>query len=520
MSWLVVSGLLGLVLLLCVDIFLRLPSLSQKELIEQPECSLAICTQVLQRKCPPCSAGQYPGGRQGGAVFASRNLTDYVAMLRNTTPTWAQAASERPDYSSPFRVASNGEVVPSSKAEAPLVGLLAPGTLVWTAAAEDRVVAAITANQFPPDCEQRTWLAPDTAVDGLATTFHKWQSALAIGVALNWSVVLVPQTDSVYLQGCPFFQHLGCHLAGLAGCRLLDYRARFTALQQATYTKFDKVDGWYASGTERTGTSADAPPAGIVKVLADKGTVNMTVVKNWQAAMFAAMVIAKEVALVGGGDPLTASEAQREFLFSSVMTKWMLVPGPEALRNVNIALARYRRMTGGGGASPSFTFDPPVIAMPVREGNKTLDNYYRKTGHFRDPKEYVQAMLDLEGQLEKAWSTILLMSDTNSIVKQFTDNPQSLGIPINHAVVVDQGLRVDLQDPQAKRPPRWHLRNERRFMAALYMVCKLADYSVVTYSSNVGRLIGECLGARKRVAQVDALGPVVKSLDDPWHSPF
>ena len=58
--------------------------------------------------------------------------------------------------------------------------------------------------------------------------------------------------------------------------------------------------------------------------------------------------------------------------------------------------------------------------------------------------------------------------------------------------------------------------NFKTFMVEIWAVSRIADYFVGTFSSNVGRALGELIGAQKCIGQVETRGPLATSIDDKW----
>jgi hypothetical protein len=157
----------------------------------------------------------------------------------------------------------------------------------------------------------------------------------------------------------------------------------------------------------------------------------------------------------------------------------------------------------------------PVLGLQVRQTDKTKeDPFFVANGRYRNADELSQG-------LEKwgpRWKSVFLMSDSQLFLEQILENPASLHLGPDVNILYNRLLNRSVMEGGGHNLVAGRDATEQtdHFVAALYVMTKLADFAVATFSSNVGRGILELLAAERRMTQVEQLGPLADGVDQSW----
>lgn len=160
------------------------------------------------------------------------------------------------------------------------------------------------------------------------------------------------------------------------------------------------------------------------------------------------------------------------------------------------------------------------------------DPYYREHGVYRPIEDYVLHVKQMEEQYGFQWPSIFLISDSgtarDSFITLLNGNDSAAPAPAPARQLQQEGNRYIMYDwfEDEHLQEKYHAHTnvpkalkhsmQIHFLASLYILEKISDHAIVTYSSNVGRFIGEIMAAKHRLALPDQEGPLVTSLDYPW----
>lgn len=201
------------------------------------------------------------------------------------------------------------------------------------------------------------------------------------------------------------------------------------------------------------------------------------------------------------------SHAHKEFMLYSVLSKWTMRPVKRVQHLANRLAAEFPDVRG------------PVLGLHVRQTDKTReDPFYVANGRYRTADELFQGVEQLSDALNPRWKSAFLMSDSQAFLDEVVTNPGSLHLGPDVEILYNRLLNRSVMETGGHNLVRGREATEQtdHFVAGLYVMSKLADYAIATFSSNVGRAIVELLAAERRVTQVDRVGPLADGVDQDW----
>jgi hypothetical protein len=157
------------------------------------------------------------------------------------------------------------------------------------------------------------------------------------------------------------------------------------------------------------------------------------------------------------------------------------------------------------------------------------DPYYSEHGVYRPMENYAEEMRKMEKEYGFHWPSVFIISDSGTaregLVRALNGNNGTASGNSTSAGKDKKSIMYDwIQDDHVQEKYKDHIHVPKalkhdmqvHFLASLYILQKIADHAIVTYSSNVGRFIGETMAAKHKLAFVDKKGPLVTSIDYPW----
>ncbi|KAL3676682.1 hypothetical protein R1sor_026630 [Riccia sorocarpa] len=216
-------------------------------------------------------------------------------------------------------------------------------------------------------------------------------------------------------------------------------------------------------------------------------------------------------------------DSQIDFALHGMLSAWMMRQTTDRVKKIaEDIMSRYSDDNG----RPLWT--PPVLAIHIRQTDKKAeDPYFMKHHRYRSVDEYIERMKSFEDQFDFRWESLLIMSDSGSALQSLavainnvTGSPDSMnGQAGKRFIMYDWNFdnsMIESRGGHENIPPNMKRSAQEHFLATLYITSKIADYAVVSYSSNVGRFMSEIISGRQRLATSNSLGPIALSLDYSW----
>ncbi|KAL2636321.1 hypothetical protein R1flu_007800 [Riccia fluitans] len=434
---------------------------------------------------------------------------------------------------------------------------LSNASLWWDEEAENYFLAKIEEVQYPINCSRVHLIGHRSWYGGMLSNVHALAQPLLLAVMKGHTIVDIDRNDNTIdtlhtndttvlgwaalshnyptFFGCsPGFQNLNCFL-NLTTCSPFDVENR---LKEAGLNLIDSSFP-YVPWTAVLSNGEEFSSPGGVTVINDLRRV------DWLDGIFTFSDVynAGKVNLIHGmmekGNVRVVNNAQKEgyenvgtdFMLMSMINSWMLSKLSDRVKSIaDKIMSRYTDEEG----RPAWT--PPVLTIHIRQSDKTLeDPFWRANGRYRNAAEYIAPMKQLEGNFGFEWPTLFLMSDSGAtlvdVAREINDCPgdfDPLSTYNSTAAARKDGKRLIIYDWTSdihvieKYGDHIHVPKEikhdmeEHFLAAMYITQMISDYAIVTYSSNVGRFIGELLSAKHRIAMPAPVGPVATSLDGAW----
>ncbi|KAL2649242.1 hypothetical protein R1flu_017370 [Riccia fluitans] len=410
------------------------------------------------------------------------------------------------------------------------------GKLWYDESVENYFIHKLEEHQFPSNCSRNHWLAYQPMASGLLSCVHVLHPVLMMAMMKGEENTVIPvgyfldgeRTNPTYF-GCGELRdrHLGCFF-NLTSCRIEDDEMRYGALIRKSTSNQPRGVNWDYFMNRPT------YPGG------------MTVLRNWvpvwprpldddvriqKNSTKPKLLFWNEVrkhgsvGVYGMGEAAveTVWEDYIEFAFTSMLSSWMLRQTTARVKEIaNQIMAKYSDSTGRP------LWKAPVLTLHVRQTDKSLeDPFFKKYKRYRNVTDYIKEMESFETKYKFEWPSIFLISDSGSAMQSLAEALNGVtGLP--DSANGEEGKRFIMYDwtddkdliertgghnyiPEEKK----HSAQEH-FLASLYIIERISDYSIVAYSSNVGRFISELIGYRHRVACAERLGPSALSIDDCW----
>ncbi|KAG6545017.1 hypothetical protein Mapa_013709 [Marchantia paleacea] len=215
-------------------------------------------------------------------------------------------------------------------------------------------------------------------------------------------------------------------------------------------------------------------------------------------------------------------DGQVDFAMMSMVSAWMM-----SRTSVSVKKIAHHIMAKYADSNGRPLWRPPVIAMHIRQTDKMMeDPYFRAHGKYRGVRDYIDLMKTMETKHTFEWQSVFIISDSGTAIDSFARVLNGVGMGrAPDSMNGRDGKRFVMYDwswddkliertgGHLKIPPAMKFAAQEHFLATLYIIHKIADYAYVSYSSNVGRFVGELVGARHRLAMELPLGPNAYSWD-------
>ncbi|CAM6095961.1 unnamed protein product [Calypogeia fissa] len=439
--------------------------------------------------------------------------------------------------------------------------LRSEGSLWWDEPAEQYFKSKLETSQFPTNCSEAHWIAHYDYVAGLLSSLHMFLLPLFLAMVRGHPVVPISEP-----KHHPAFDGCGPNLAdrnmlcyfNITKCNPVEDPARLWQILDGP--KHDKQrTSWEEVLMEEDDFFA---PRGFTVVQTWKRPVWETQVcvgsssfstfveayTYHKLSLWNSMRRHGKVGVVTGSASNTrrGSRTARkcsvqeqqdsqdlklrrvDMVMVSLMSSWMLNQMPNYVKLVaDEIMSRYVDEFGRP------LWKPPVLAIHIRQTDKSVeDPYFIEHGVYRPIEDYEVHMKQMEEDYGFQWPSIFLISDSGtareSFVKLLNGNDSAVA-PAPAPQLQQDGKRYFMYDwieddhlqekfkDHTKVPKALKYDMQVHFLATLYILEKIADHAIVTYSSNVGRFIGEIMAAKHRLAFADRQGPLVTSLDHPWY---
>ncbi|KAG6555853.1 hypothetical protein Mapa_002494 [Marchantia paleacea] len=411
---------------------------------------------------------------------------------------------------------------------------LANGSLWWDEDAEDYINAEIEKSQFPADCRKTHWVAHRSHFAGMCSNLHQMVIPLLIGIERGFTVLDIDRekTDKnpTYFGCDAGDRNLHCFF-NLTSCKSENDTYRFEKIYAANIT--DDVT-WEKVLIEED----EVFPPGEVTIVQNTHHSFCTGPFTYGDAFTAGKVKLihgmRKNGMVGVHDESVCHrngiESRRtDFTLVSILSAWMLSKTSERVKLIaDGIMARYSDETG----RPAWT--PPVLGIHIRQTDKMgEDLFYKVNNRYRNASDYVDPMRKLEKEYGFEWPSVFLISDSGSalslVAAEINGNSSDpLSMYNSSSAARKDGKKLIIYDwtsdthiyekygAHARIPRSLKVDLQEHFLATLYIFHKISDYAIVTYSSNVGRYLGEVMAAKHRMANPEMQGPFVLSLDRVW----
>ncbi|KAL3676681.1 hypothetical protein R1sor_026629 [Riccia sorocarpa] len=383
-------------------------------------------------------------------------------------------------------------------------------------------------SNFPIQCRDSHWVAHQTYNSGLLSATHLIMPVLLMGVFKGDGYTVIPvarppgAVPAKTFAGCgePKDMHIGCFF-NLTNCRLEADPVRLEILQTRNSTtegaEWDSL--WYRT----------TAPGGMTLLTGFVSTYPQPAYDDvWTAPKLRFWKEVQEHGKTGvhvGSDGAVQEplDSQIDFALHGMLSAWMMRQTTDRVKKIaEDIMSRYSDDNG----RPLWT--PPVLAIHIRQTDKKEeDPYFREHDEYRSVDEYIERMKSFEDQFDFRWESLFIMSDSGSALQSLavaindvTGCPDSMnGQPGKRFIMYDWNFdnsMIERRGGHENIPPNMKRSAQEHFLATLYITSKIADYAMVSYSSNVGRFMSEIISGRHRLATPNSLGPIALSLDYPW----
>lgn len=413
----------------------------------------------------------------------------------------------------------------------------AAGSLWWDDSAEQHFISKLERSQFPADCSQAHWIVHPEWTAGLLSTVHMFLLPLFFAMVRGHTLVSISDAKTHRaFDGCgPTLSHLNLQcFFNVTHCnpaedlsklsRILDVRKES---KRMTWDELLMAEDCYFSPGDFTVIRSWKHPAWTTDVCIPSSSFSSYVeaFTYYKFSLWNEMRVHGKVGVVTGpiSDTCPSSEQDSstrrvELVITALMASWMMNRVPNSVKLVaHEIMSRYTDKSG------QPLWKSPLLFIHIRQTDKLKeDPYFLEHGIYRPVEDYTMRMKQMEEQYGFQWPSIFLSSDSGtaveSLIKCINGNdsaaPQWDKRYIMYDWAADDHLIEKYNHDNVPRLLKHDM--QTHFLATLYILQKLADHAIVTYSSNVGRFIGEIMTAKHKQAFVDTEGPFVTSLDDIW----
>ncbi|KAG6550042.1 hypothetical protein Mapa_008556 [Marchantia paleacea] len=423
------------------------------------------------------------------------------------------------------------------------------GSLWWDEDFETHFLSELEQSQFPTDCKKRHVFAHRSHNAGLLSNVHVFIVPLLIGMLRGFTVLDTTRNgENPTYYGCPLeARNLGCHF-NFTSCSIEEFYGNETTYKSANYVTWDyAVIQDEDSFPPRNVTLVEPFRKGRAGVCIDpimyEDALSYYKVKFWHKLKKKGSGM---VGIYGEKDRCTNSRiepSRLDFLMISMLSGWMLSKTSERVKTIadNI-MARYSDESG----RPFWR--PPVLGIHVRQTDKAReDPFWNKNKKYRDVSDFADKMREMEKEHGFRWPSLFLISDSGTAIESLAsvinggtgneslstaglETVSSSTFPSQNSsnestssrkrlIMYDWHSDTHLLDNYGAHnrvPEGLKRESQEHFIATLYIFSRICDYSIVTYSSNVGRFLGEITASQHRLVNPGAMGPVTMSLDNGW----
>ncbi|KAL3702521.1 hypothetical protein R1sor_020543 [Riccia sorocarpa] len=410
------------------------------------------------------------------------------------------------------------------------------GNLWYDESLENYFIGKLEEHQFPSNCSRNHWVAYQPMASGLLSCVHVFSPLLMLELMKGEGYTVIPVgyfkdtalTNPAYF-GCGELKdrHLGCFF-NLTSCRIEDDPIRYDALIRKSTSKGPVGARWDDF------MYREKLPGGI------------TILKNWmpvwprpvnpdgrieknstkpKVLFWNEVRKHGSVGVYGMGNEAVEEiwEDQMEFAFTAMLSSWMMRQTSARVRKIaDEIMSKYSDSTGRP------LWKAPVLTLHVRQTDKAYeDPFFKKHHTYRNVTDHVKEMESFESKYGFKWPSIFLISDSGSAIQSLAEVLNGVtGLPDSENgkdgkrfIMYDWTDDKDLIERIGGHnwiPEDQKLSAQEHFLATLYIIERISDYSIVSYSSNVGRFISELIGNRLRVSCADRVGPSALSIDYIW----
>lgn len=163
----------------------------------------------------------------------------------------------------------------------------------------------------------------------------------------------------------------------------------------------------------------------------------------------------------------------------SILSKWTMRPVKRIQHLAHQLMAEFPDVRG------------PVLGLHVRQTDKTReDPFYVANGRYRTADELFQGLSNVQ---TPRWQSAFLMSDSQAFLNEVLDNPGSLHLGPGVSILYNRLLNRSVMETGGHNLVLGRDATEQmdHFVAGLYVLSKITDFAIATFSSNVGRAIVE-----------------------------
>ncbi|KAL3679105.1 hypothetical protein R1sor_022061 [Riccia sorocarpa] len=409
------------------------------------------------------------------------------------------------------------------------------GNLWYDDSLEEYFIGKLTEHQFPSNCSRNHWIAYQPMNSGLLSCVHVIMPVLMLEMLKGDGYTVIPVGYFDYKDQNPTYfgcgelkdRNLGCFF-NLTSCKIEDDPVRFEAFIRKSTSEDPLGESWDDL------LYSDKLPGGV--------TILRSWTPVWPRPMNPDVRIERNstkpkvlfwnevrkhgsVGVYGMGDEAVEEiwEDQIEFALTGMLSSWMMKQTSTRVRKIaDDIMAKYSDPTG------TPLWKAPVLTLHVRQTDKAWeDPYFLKYQTYRNITDHVTEMESLETKYGFKWPSIFLISDSGSALQSLAEILNGVtGLP--DSANGEEGKRFIMYDWTDDKdliertgghnwiPEDMKLSAQEHFLATLYIIERISDYAIVSYSSNVGRFISELIGNRLRVSCADRVGPSALSIDDFW----
>lgn len=426
------------------------------------------------------------------------------------------------------------------------------GSLWWDERAEQLFMSKVEKSQFPTDCSQTHWVARRDVEQGLVSTLHIFEFPQIFAIMRGHTLVEVTGANKrTAFTGCgprTADANLMCFF-NLSSCDAQDDPSRFYKIMawphdrdRMTWDEFLLQDdaNYFSPGgvtviqtqkgpwppwetnrclsSSRFSSISDAYKYHKFSLWGEMGSYGKAgVVTNSSGRM-----MTKELSI----EPVRARQQRVDMVLTGLTGYWMLNQLHDYVKGVaDRIMSRYTDESGRP------LWKSPVAAVHIRQTDKAgEDPYFAEHGVYRPVEEYAERLKRMEDDFGFRWGSVFIISDSGTAMETLMKLLNPNFEPAANATTLDQEDQkpcimydwvadrhlVEKYEDHTRVPKELKHDMQTHFLASLYIVQKIADHALVTYSSNVGRFIGEQMAAKHRRAFLLDDGPFTTSLDGHW----